>query len=564
MPYSSQPFLDATFYYLHKWITNSYSVTDAGALNIGPVGGWNMFTAENCPYIVIGVPAYAPKSEASVGFALATRRAKSLTESPFEVQDLTSALSRIESGETGNQLTYAIPADFELFLRPAPQLSSSERNLTSADLLDLVEQPLSESDGERVALLLLRTGLDQLLQWNWNLADTLFKACLRISKDERTRDEALNLVAACLVMNNDMDRAIQALSKAVEGQWNLRLQANLAILALEVDPKRAIDQMSFLVDGAVGAEEKLAAIKMAIGLWRQVQQEELGTTDDEEFDPLPDRLLKSFVDTLMSPDISEEDFFDLGIFLARVAPASVTQDSLNRTKFCGKASAEIVFARSCDFSHYADSVVRLAYQDNNRAPCVDAHVDGLVEELCQGLFDNQTNLAGVAFSFLEQGLGVETMHRVWVRAALILALPSVLDEGVSPNEQFISWLRVAKSSYSKLPIPEELMQLTTEMMNDASDLLMRLQLRDFFELAGDVEQAANRISQQMTGFFNRLGADKNAIRETAVAGLNWCNAQLAMFAEFEALGLSDYELRKEVNELRSATHQLKQVFQRHL
>jgi hypothetical protein len=153
---------------------------------------------------------------------------------------------------------------------------------------------------------------------------------------------------------------------------------------------------------------------------------------------------------------------------------------------------------------------------------------------------------------------------VWVRAALILALPSVLDEGVSPNEQFISWLRVAKSSYSKLPIPEELMQLTTEMMNDASDLLMRLQLRDFFELAGDVEQAANRISQQMTGFFNRLGADKNAIRETAVAGLNWCNAQLAMFAEFEALGLSDYELRKEVNELRSATHQLKQVFQRHL
>ena len=36
------------------------------------------------------------------------------------------------------------------------------------------------------------------------------------------------------------------------------------------------------------------------------------------------------------------------------------------------------------------------------------------------------------------------------------------------------------------------------------------------------------------------------------------------FAEFEALGLTDLELRKEVNELRNATNQLKLVFQRNV
>jgi len=82
-----------------------------------------VFNAENCPYIVIGIPAFAPKSEASVGFALATRRIKSLSDAPFEVQDLTSALSRIESGDTGNQLIYALPADFGLFTSPAQQLT---------------------------------------------------------------------------------------------------------------------------------------------------------------------------------------------------------------------------------------------------------------------------------------------------------------------------------------------------------------------------------------------------------------------------------------------------------
>jgi len=522
-----------------------------------------MFTAENCPYIVIGIPAFAAKSEASVGFALATRRIKTSPDAPFAVEDLTSALSRIESGETGNQLMYAIPADFELFTSPAPQLSDVAAHPSSSELLLMSEQQLTDADRERIALLLLRSGLDELLKWDWTLSDSLLKACLRISKNERIRDEALNLVAVCLVMTGDITRAIQALSKAVEGHWNLRLQANLAMLALEVDPKRAIDQMSFLVDGASGAAEKLAAIKMAIGLWRQVQQEELGTTDDEEFDPIPDRLLKSFVETLMSSYISEEDFFDLGTFLARVAPLSVTKDSLNKTKYRGKASAEIIFARSCEFSHYVDNVVRLAYQDRNRPQCVDAHIDGIVEEICQDLFNNQTGLSGLAFSFLEQGLGTETMHRIWMRAALIIALPNILDDNGGPNEKFLPWLRAAKTNYRQLSIPEDLMTLTTELINDASDVLMRLQLRDFFELASDVEAAANRINQQMTGFLNRLGADRNAIRETSIAGLSWCNSQLVMFAEFEALGLTDPELRKEVAELRNATNQLKQVFQRH-
>jgi hypothetical protein len=36
-----------------------------------------------------------------------------------------------------------------------------------------------------------------------------------------------------------------------------------------------------------------------------------------------------------------------------------------------------------------------------------------------------------------------------------------------------------------------------------------------------------------------------------------------MFAEFETLGLTNHELRKEVAELRNATNQLKQVFQQH-
>ena len=515
-----------------------------------------MFTAENCPYIVIGVPAYAPKSEASVGFALATRRVKNRPDSAFTVQDLTSALSRLESADAGNQLMYAIPADFELFTRPLT--TSWAGNPTADELLDLSQRQLTDTDREALSVMLLRAGLDALLSWEWDKSDNLLKSGLRISRDERVRDEALNLLAACLVMQGDTTRAMQALSKAVEGQWNLRLQANLAMLAIEEDPKRAIEQMSYLVDGATGATEKLSAIKMAIGLWRQVQEEELGTDDDEEFDPLPDRLLSSIVSTLMSSDISEEDFFDLGLFVARVSPKSVTRESLKKSPYKGRATAEIIFARSCEFSHYIDNVVKHAYSDRNRPACVDDHIDGLVEEVCRGILDEDTNLAWIAFSFLQQGLGAETMYRIWLRGALILLLPKVLADDDTPNEQFIGWLKDAKNRRSKLQLPKELMDTTAELLNDASDMLMRLQLRDFFSLAGEVENMTIQINQQMSGFWNRLATDKIELRNRAQAGVDWCNDQLKMFSEFESLGLGDPTLRREVAELRTATNEIRQ------
>lgn len=523
-----------------------------------------MFTAENCPYIVIGVPAYAPKSEGAIGFALATKRVRSSNDAPFAIEDLTAALSRFEAGDVGSQLTYAIPADFGLFTGQAPVMSSGINPTSTADLLRLSKAQFPEDDRERLGELLLREGLGSLLRWNWAEADELLKECLRISRREQIRDEALNLIAACLKMQGDDHRAMQALSKAVEGQWNLRLQANLALLAIQNDKKRAIEQMSFLVDGATDAEEKLSAIRMAIGLWRQVQEEELGTDDDEEFEALPDRLLSSIVTTLSSKQLEEEDFFDLGLFLARVSPQSVTREVLNKTNFKGRSTAEIVFARSCEFSHYIDNVVRLGLADKRRPECVEVHIDGLVEEVTNGLFDDQINLAHIAFSFLNQGLGVETRHRIWMRAALVLMLPKLLDDDGVPNEDFIPWLVEAKKASLQLELPDELTKLTKELFADAGDLLVHMHMREFFRLAGDVENAANRISQQMTGFFNRLGADKQAVRETSHTIVSWCNEQIKLFSSFDQIGISDSELRKEISQLRSATQQIKQRVSQYL
>jgi hypothetical protein len=520
--------------------------------------GAPMFTAENCPYIVIGVPAFAPKSEGAVGFALATKRVRSNSDAPFAIEDLTAALSRFEAGDAGGQLMYALPADFDLFEGREPTLSSGKTPDSIEELLQVSAEEFSEEDRESIALLLLRRGLESLLKWNWSESDRLLKECLRISRSERNRDEALNLIAAALKMQGDNERAIQALNKAVEGQWNLRLQANLALLAIEHDKKKAVEQMSFLVDGAEDAEEKLSAIRMAIGLWRQVQEEELGTDDDEEFNPLPNPLIASIVTTLSSPTIEEEDFFDLGVFLARVSPQSVTREVLNKTAFKGRSTAEIIFARSCEFSYYLDNVVRMSLSDRRRPEFVEFHIDGLVEEVTNGLFDNQEHMASIAFSFLNQGLGVETRQRIWMRAALALLLPKLLGDDGIPHESFIPWITEAKNASRALDLPDELTEMTKELFDTAGDVLVQMQMREFFNLAADVENAVNNMTQQMTGFFNRLSADKQSIRETSQTVIEWCNDQEKMFSSFDQLGIADVDLKNEISQLRRATNDIKQ------
>lgn len=523
-----------------------------------------MFNADNCPYIVIGVPAYAPRSEGAVGFALATRRVRALPDSPFSIEDLTAALSRFEAGTARGQLTYAIPADDTLFTGVAPRLSDGSSPMSCEELSGRLATQIDAPDMEPMARLLLRSALEAILRWSWVEADSMLKDCLRISRDEKVRDEALNLLAACLVMSNENERAIQALSKAVEGQWNLRLQGNLAILAIQSDPKLAIGQMAYLIDGAQDSDEKLDAIKMAIGLWRQVQEEELGTDDEESFDPLPDRLIESIVTTLSSSDIQEEDYFDLGMFLARVAPQAVSRSRLRNTSFTGRSTTEIIHARSADFSEYVDNVVRLCRADARRPEVVEIHIDGLVEEVSRGLFDNQTHLAGIAFSFLNQGLGVETMHRVWMRAGLTMLLPQLLDEDGIPNESFIPWIIEAKQAVNSLGMPDDLRDLTMEMLGDAGDMLVHMHMKGFFVHAGEVERIAHGMNQQMTGFFNRLAANKQQIRETALAVVEWCDEQLMMFQSFDQLGIADLGLRTEIEELRVATDSIRRQVRQYL
>ena len=79
---------------------------------------------------------------------------------------------------------------------------------------------------------------DRLYAWDWAGAVEEAKGCLRVSRDEVTRDEALNLLAAARWQLGDDDAAFQA-NEAIDGQHTEGLQVNMGVVAAFVDPQLA-------------------------------------------------------------------------------------------------------------------------------------------------------------------------------------------------------------------------------------------------------------------------------------------------------------------------------------
>ncbi len=226
----------------------------------------------------------ASTEDATISFAKAARRSKASPESPFQLSDLTAALSQIQ-GHAADDLVFEfkVPAD--------PSLFAADARISAADV---------------EAFKMLVESIELLLDWKWTDSISLGKQILGRTDTESIRDEALNVIAAGFALSGDVDAGIAALKKAAEGEWNFALQQNLGILALKVDPELAANQSTYWLDAADSAEDRERAIFFVLKMWSSWE-------DDSGFE-LPVRIRDSFR-TAINQDLSLNTFSMLGCFL---------------------------------------------------------------------------------------------------------------------------------------------------------------------------------------------------------------------------------------------------------
>ena len=287
--------------------------------------------------------------------------------------------------------------------------------------------------------------------------------------------------------------------------------------------------MKYIVGGAELISERIMATRMAIQLWKKVQGNETGSDDEDDFSPLPRPLLASIYLLLEDPAISEEDFFELGLFLARVDSEHFrTTSNVQRSKYSRSLSAEAITVRAEGFAEFVARLGGIAAQDSERLrPWIHEQLDSMVSSINSVLVesDSSNSFANLlAFSMIDGGLDCSTFHRIAMRPLLIQQLENMLETNTEPSEKFIKWhnqaTRATRSGEAGLT--SEQVEILNNLQERAGNVLAFMFHRALLAQGGEIEQAEQQIRQRMTGFFNRMSADRAEVRRVAIQICDAC------------------------------------------
>lgn len=493
--------------------------------------GHTLLNATNCPHLILGVPSNLNSQDVVAAFARASKRVKSNTDAPFTIEDLTTALSEIESLSRTEEsdLKYAIPANCDVLDKLASFNFDSTTLTGESDLSEVDVTKIDVGEKAKAGHVYLIAAIKELLLWNWQQASVYSRNCLRLSVKEDERDEALNVLAASLAAQGDATKALDALKKAVEGEWNLALQANLALIATEEDPSLAVRHMSLLVEGAKHTKDQIRACRTAIHIWQNSQSEETGSDDIDDFEPPPRVFLDSIQTILRNPEISEEIFYDFGKFLARVdSEAFSNSNSLNESPHSSSPSGQLVKLRLNGFNEYFGKLVKVASGCKPvDYPWIHDEVDQFVRSINQGLREDVPELShlGMAFAVLSDGLDCSNRSRILLRILLVGNLHISLKDDDQPSVSFIKWIEEAQIAVieNDIELDEDDILLLSELLANSGNYLAHRFYYTFLQQGEKVEETSNIIVNLMSTFSGRRRANKHEIGESSGFIIKWCD-----------------------------------------
>jgi len=350
-------------------------------------------------------------------------------------------------------------------------------------------------------------------------------------------------------MQQEPQKALDALRQAVTGRWNLKLQANLVLIATSVSPADAVEHLSHLILGAETAKERLGASRMAVDLWTQVNKDLTG----DAAPPLPKAVIDSLYELMKQEGLSEEEFFDIGLFLAEsdaneFQRKGVVRESAYRTS----VSARMISAASQDFGDYALALVAAEKNGELAArPWLQSRLDGMVASL-NDLFTNEEiteKPVDFAFGLIDNGLSCRTLERISLLSFMIWYLSDVFtDENAMPKDEFVVWVvdahgRVNAAGAFQDRNPEHV-ELVKGFVQSATNALAFLFYRGAWNQGIQAEENVNAILQESQKWFpNRTG-----MSQTSRGVVGWCDV-VTRNCQPLRLCCDDQELNPRLDEL---------------
>jgi hypothetical protein len=266
-------------------------------------------------------------------------------------------------------------------------------------------------------------------------------------------------------------------------------------------------------------------------------------------------LVASIHSLLKIPDLSEEAFFDIALFLARIEQTgSEFENAVGVSVHAKSPSANLIHARRKDFLSFIDAVMAEISRDSgSERPWIQRQADELVSQINATMLNEEEDShigINLAFRLVDKGLDCSTFNRMALRFLLMMQIHKVFEDGAEPSEKLIQWHNEAKTAIQSTGLANEQIEILEDFCARSGNTLGALTHIALTGTYQKVEQMANMIIRRMTGFMNRLTADKRAVSSVSATVVQACKEAVASYNRVIPI-TTEADLKNEMSKVKS-------------
>jgi hypothetical protein len=383
-----------------------------------------------------------------------------------------------------------------------------------------------EKDGSSPARAILGWGhlseaKDALLSWDWPGAISSAREALRWVATEAERDEALNLLAYGHYQLGNERESIDALERALDGEYTVALQTNIGVVAEALEPSIAAEHLGRLANEAPSLQLQAAAAMRSLELWTETKTSWTDEEREEEDDELPEQL-RTALRRLATANLPLDQHARVVRMLSQYDAGWLSDvNNTSLSPHCGTSIHRVFVARAEGINAQVETLISEVLSNPEDELVVD-ELNSFVALLVELLTDPEpsTGPASFALELLDSGVPLMPLDEIILRSGSTRAVATTIDtDESSPSERLLDGLEKASKRLEEVPLDRhEFAALHLEVAYDAYG-------RCFHDAAlsslGNIESSGNQI----VDLLNQMGpyerVDYSKLRQLTGQLLKW-------------------------------------------